>query len=268
VPVAPFVPEPLRSAPFRGSTAVRAGLITHRRLAGATWRRLFQDVYVHRDVPVTHALRAGAVSLLLPRAVVSGCSAAVLWGVDLAGPGDDVEVTLPPGSHMVRLLGVRARRAALLEHDVLHRLDTAVTSPEATAVRLASVLALDHAVAAVDQLVATGFVGLPAVRARAGTATGSGSARARAVCALADGLAESPQETKLRLLLHRSGLPMPVAQFRIAAPPASSPARTSRGPRRRWPSSTTGCGTPNPASSPRTDADSTGCRRRGGGWSS
>jgi very-short-patch-repair endonuclease len=170
---------------------------------------------VHRDVPVTHALRAGAVSLLLPRAVVSGCSAAVLWGVDLAGPGDDVEVTLPPGSHMVRLLGVRARRAALLEHDVLHRLDTAVTSPEATAVRLASVLALDHAVAAVDQLVATGFVGLPAVRARAGAATGSGAARARAVCALADGLAESPQETKLRLLLHRSGLPMPVAQFRI-----------------------------------------------------
>ena len=31
--------------------------------------------------------------------------------------------------------------------------------------------------------------------------------------ALADGLAESPQETRLRLLLVRGGLPTPVAQF-------------------------------------------------------
>ncbi|SFF74885.1 hypothetical protein SAMN05216574_12560 [Blastococcus tunisiensis] len=31
--------------------------------------------------------------------------------------------------------------------------------------------------------------------------------------ALADGLAGSPQETRLRLLLHRSELPRPVAQF-------------------------------------------------------
>jgi G:T-mismatch repair DNA endonuclease (very short patch repair protein) len=32
---------------------------------------------------------------------------------------------------------------------------------------------------------------------------------------LADGLAESPQESRLRLLLHRAGLPAPIAQFRI-----------------------------------------------------
>ncbi|MDB5733278.1 MAG: hypothetical protein JWQ03_3173, partial [Variovorax sp.] len=45
--------------------------------------------------------------------------------------------------------------------------------------------------------------------------TGPGSRRARAACALADGLAESPQETRLRLLLGRSGLPMPIAQCRV-----------------------------------------------------
>jgi G:T-mismatch repair DNA endonuclease (very short patch repair protein) len=33
--------------------------------------------------------------------------------------------------------------------------------------------------------------------------------------ALADGLAQSPPETRLRLLLHRSGLPVPVAQHSI-----------------------------------------------------
>ncbi|WP_448625464.1 endonuclease domain-containing protein [Geodermatophilus sp. URMC 64] len=32
---------------------------------------------------------------------------------------------------------------------------------------------------------------------------------------LADGAAESPQETRLRLLLLRSGLPAPVAQFEV-----------------------------------------------------
>jgi len=35
------------------------------------------------------------------------------------------------------------------------------------------------------------------------------------VCDLADGLAASPQETRLRLLLRSSGLPEPVAQFRV-----------------------------------------------------
>jgi very-short-patch-repair endonuclease len=34
-------------------------------------------------------------------------------------------------------------------------------------------------------------------------------------CALADGLAGSPQETRLRLLICRSGLPTPVAQHRV-----------------------------------------------------
>jgi very-short-patch-repair endonuclease len=43
-------------------------------------------------------------------------------------------------------------------------------------------------------------------------ASGPGSRRARAAAGLADGLAGSPQETRLRLLLHRSALPRPVAQ--------------------------------------------------------
>ncbi|MGY1913860.1 hypothetical protein [Blastococcus sp. SYSU DS0973] len=42
-----------------------------------------------------------------------------------------------------------------------------------------------------------------------------GSRQAREVAALADGLAESPLETRLRLLLHRAGLPAPVAQYGI-----------------------------------------------------
>jgi very-short-patch-repair endonuclease len=45
--------------------------------------------------------------------------------------------------------------------------------------------------------------------------TGRDCRRIRAAVQLADGLAESPQETRLRLLVHRSGLPVPTAQYRI-----------------------------------------------------
>jgi very-short-patch-repair endonuclease len=209
------VPAALRSEVFRGSDAVRSGLLTRRQLRGATWRRLLQDVYVHRDVPVTHELRARAAVALLPSAVVTGCSAGVLWGVPLAGPDDDVEVTLPLRTHMVRIEGLHTRRATLRTTDVGRRSGLPVTTPAVTALRLASVLPQDAAVVAVDQLIATGVVELARIRALAAAARGPGSARARVVSDLADGLAESPQETRLRLLIGRSTLPAPVAQYRV-----------------------------------------------------
>lgn len=215
MPPVPLVPDVLRTRPFRGSDAVRAGLVTPRQLYGSSWRRLFQDVYVHRSVPLTHELRAEAATVLLSGAVVTGRSAAVLWGVPSAGADDDVEVTLSPATHMVRVAGIVARRAALPRTHVTTRRGIPVTTPEATAVRLASSLHHDAAVAAVDQLIETGVVDLETVRATATSARGPGSARARAVAADADGLAESPQETRLRLLIHRSSLPAPVAQYRV-----------------------------------------------------
>lgn len=209
------VPKELRTEVFRGADAVRLGLLTRRQLDGPTWRRLFPDVHVHRDVPVTHELRARAASTLLPAAVVTGCSAAVFWGVDLAGPDDDVEMTLPPGAHPRRVAGLRVRRAALPRDQVWHRRDVPVTTAEATAVRVAAVLPGDDAVVAVDQLIATGVVDLGPIRQLAAAARGPGAARAWQVVMLADGLAESPPETRIRLLIGRSGLPAPVAQYRV-----------------------------------------------------
>ena len=216
MPVAAHVPPDLQRCAFRGSEALRAGLLTPNQLRGPVWRGLFTDVYVHRDVRVTHELRArAAADLLLPGGVVTGCSAAVLWDVDLAGPDDDVELTLPPGAHPRRIRGIRVRRAMLPRSDLARRQSTLVTTAEATAVRLAAALPGDDAVIAVDRLVSSGVTDIGPVRARAAEAVGAGARRAREVCALADGLAQSPQETRLRLLLHRSPLPNPVAQFRI-----------------------------------------------------
>ena len=90
------VPPEVRSEPFRGSRAIRDGVRTPRQLRGRSWQRLFTDVYLHQDVQLTHELRVrAAAGLLQPDAVVTGRSAAVLWGVPLAGPRDDVELTRP-----------------------------------------------------------------------------------------------------------------------------------------------------------------------------
>ena len=215
MPPAPSVPPQLTSDVFRGSAALAAGLLSRKQLRGASWRRLLRDVYAHRDVPVTHELLCRGAIALLPTAVVTGRSAAVLWGVDLAGPEDDVEVTLPPGTAMLRIAGLHTRRAAVDAAHVWHRRGLPATSPEATAARLASVLLEDDAVAAVDQLIDAGVVDLLGVRRHADDLRGPGAARARRVVALADGLAGSPQETRLRLLICRSHLPQPVAQFTI-----------------------------------------------------
>ena len=66
-----------------------------------------------------------------------------------------------------------------------------------------------------DQLIAAKVVDLASIRALAASGRGPGSRRARAAAALADGLAASPPETRLRLLVGRSALPIPVAQFEV-----------------------------------------------------
>ncbi|GAB3299609.1 DUF559 domain-containing protein [Geodermatophilus aquaeductus] len=207
------LPDVLRHRLFRGTDVVRRGLLTPARLRGHSCRRLFRDVYVDARVPDSHRLRArAAAGLLLPGAVVSGLSAAVLWGVDLADERDDVELVLPPGSHPRRVPGVRVRRLAVPPGDVQVLDGVRVQSAAAAAIRAAAVLDPDEAVVAVDRMVAAGVVALDEVRARAAV-PGRASPRVRRACSRADGLAESPQETRLRLLVVDGGLPAPVAQY-------------------------------------------------------
>ncbi len=207
------LPDSLRDHVFRGTDVVRRGLLTPAQLRGPTCRALFRDVYVDARVPDSHRLRARAAArLLLPGAVVSGPSAAVLWGVDLADERDDVELVLPPGSHPRRIPGVRVRRLQLDPADVRVRERVRVVCPLAATVRVAALSTPDGAVVAIDRMVAAGVVDLGELRARVATPRAA-SARVRRACSRADGLAESPQETRLRLLMTRGGLPAPVAQY-------------------------------------------------------
>ena len=114
VPVPPTVPDVLRGRVFRASAVIERGLLTRNQLRGPTWRRVWPHLYAHRDVEVTHTLRARtAATLLVPRSVVTGCSAAVLWGVDLVDAAAGVELTVPPGHHPVRIPGLSVRRSRL-----------------------------------------------------------------------------------------------------------------------------------------------------------
>ena len=194
---------------------VRHGWLTANELRSSAWRRIYRDVYCCATVELTHAVLATAAAIAVRGSVVSGRSAAVLWGVDAVGPDDEVELTVPPTCSPSTVPGIRVRRRALQPEHVTRRRRVAVTCGDLTAVDLAGRLELTEAVVLIDQMVAARAADLDRIRTLATSLTGRFSARARAAVALADGLAGSPQETRLRLLLHASSLPRPVAQFEV-----------------------------------------------------
>ena len=68
---------------FRGTTAIESGLLTRDALRSRRWRRLFRDVYCDADLADSAFLRIAGAALLAPEtAVLSGRTAAWIWGVD------------------------------------------------------------------------------------------------------------------------------------------------------------------------------------------
>ena len=137
---------------FRGSHQLSSGRLTRGQLRSSAWRRLFPDVYACSSLPVDHARRARALArLAIPDAVLSGRSAAVLWGVPLAGVDDDVECTLPLGCRAGTLRGVRTTRRTLTDAEVTRRAGVRVTTALRTAIDLARIEPLEEAVVCLDQ---------------------------------------------------------------------------------------------------------------------
>ncbi len=203
---------------FRGSDVLRQGLLTRAQLRGSRWRRLRQDVYCDARLPLTHALMARAVGLVAPpEAVFGGLTAASWWSTrgPLAGPHDPVEVLLPPQVRWNPGPGVLVRTATRSD-DVATDGVRWYTDRTRTALDLIRRGPVDDAVVLLDRLILHRAAFLDDVReAVTRLPRCRGSAQARSVAALADGLAESPPETRLRLLIHRSGLPIPIAQYVI-----------------------------------------------------
>jgi hypothetical protein len=156
----------------------------------------------------------------MPRgAALGGRTAADLLGVhDVVCPEDPVEVVLPLGVRWHPQPGLTVRTAPLTGDVTGAGGWLRWTTGLRTAVDLARREPGDEAVVLLDRMVHAGVVDLAAVRtAVAALPRCRGVALARSAAARADGRAESPQETRVRLLVLAAGLPAPVAQFEVRA---------------------------------------------------
>ncbi len=257
MPVAPVRPPVLRGRVFRGTWAVAAGVLTKDQLRSSAWRRLRRDVYADAALPVDHRLLARGVGLVMPRsAAFGGLTAAVLWDApELATAEDPVEVVVPPGTRWTPGPGVVVRSAPL-EGDVVRSGSwMRWTGRVRTAVDLVRRDGSDEAVVLLDRLVCARVVDLDAVRAAVGALPRCrGSAHARRAACLADGLAESPQETRSGSCCTARDCPSRWLSTRSGATAGSWRGSTSPGPDAgsRW--STTAPGTEHRTSCPGTAA--------------
>lgn len=211
-------PPPLIGKTFRGSDAVRAGLLTKDDLRGPAWRRIFRDVYA--DVALADSYQgrclAAAHHLLPPGAAIAGRSAAWLYGVRLAHHLDPVEVVTPRDARFGPVAGLAIHVAALADDDVRVIEGVRRTSPLRTGWDLASWLDLPDAVAYLDQMAARRLVNGPALAAYARNRAGRrGWRKLLRAASLVDPAAESPPESRLRVRLVLAGLPLPVSQYVI-----------------------------------------------------
>ena len=124
---------------------------------------------------------------------------------------------MPPGVRWTPGPGVWVRTAPLVGDIVADGPWSRWTGRTRTAVDRVRADPGDESVVLLDRLVAARVVTLADVRAAVARLPpgGRGDVAARRAATSADGLAESPLETRLRLLLHCSPLPSPVAQFEV-----------------------------------------------------
>ncbi|WIM99449.1 DUF559 domain-containing protein [Actinoplanes oblitus] len=193
------------------------GLLSRNMLRGRAWQRLLPDVYVHRALPLDHQVWCAAVGLVLPRhAAIGGPSAAHLWGAGLLAPQSPVSVVASRDKWTYRHPRILTHHTRLCPEDLTELEGIAVTTPERTAFDLGRQSSRATALILIDAMLHQGRLDPGAVVELAAQRDWwPGVARLLEVINLADGRAESPMETRLRLLLHDGGIPRPVPQFEI-----------------------------------------------------
>lgn len=211
------VPRELTYAPFVGRDEVAAGFVTRAQLAGPAFRRLLPDIYAWAQLRLDHQAWCLAAGLFLrDRGAVSGRAAAALWGADVLVRGEPIEITVPKSTRFRTPSGLTVVRSALPPEDIAQRAGIPVTTPRRTAFDLARRLPLIEAVVAVDAMLAARLISRGTVSAfiRDGRYW-PGLPQLRKVAMLCDPGAESPMETRLRMILIAGRLPWPVTQYEV-----------------------------------------------------
>lgn len=207
-----FVPEALRNGPFTVAEAEAAG-ISRGRLRGSAWRRLCQGWYCWAGQPLTETARLIPVARGLPEGFAfAGPVAGRLHGLDVP-LARRPEVIVPVPTITSERVEAIVRRERLDPSEIVWRQGFPVTSALRTCFDLAGRLPLVEAVVALDQALAAHLVDSTELASFvAERANANGVVKARRAISLVEPKAESPMETRLRLLLVLSGLPRPEAQ--------------------------------------------------------
>ena len=208
------MPPVLTRGPFTIAEAREAG-IQRWHLEGEKWKRLTRGIYVAADTERGDS-RLVAVAKRFPRAAAfSGLTAVWLHGLD-ARLSDPIEITVPSHVGVSRPVGMRVRRALLSDADVVPVRGLRVTSIVRTIADLSGRLDLTEAVVIADAALNSGRITREKLRSwAAANSRRPGIRRLRRVIELAEPLAQSPMETRLRMVLVLGGLPRPRAQVEI-----------------------------------------------------
>jgi hypothetical protein len=203
----------MNSQPFLGTEARAGGTLTRRTLASG-YNAIYRDVYIAKGQELTAVTRAVAAWLWSRRnATVAGLSAAAVHGskwIDAALPAELIR-TVPR-----KVDGILIHRDRLEDDEVCVIRGIPTTSPARTAYDLGRRDGLTRAVVRLDALAnATGLKPndvSPLLDRHPGA---RGLVQLRDAVDLMDGGAESPQESRTRLLLIAAGFRRPETQILV-----------------------------------------------------
>lgn len=201
----------LDAQPFLGQEAIAHGRMTPWELR-MNHRHVYRNVYLPKSARITAVGRAKAAWLWCGGdATLVGISAAALHGTKWIDGHLAAEICRRDRRHPP---GIAVHTYALGDDDACWVDGVRVTTPGRTAFDIGRRLLADRSIPLLDALLRATSTTVADVVEFADTRPGvRGRARLLSALALVDPGAESPQETRLRLLFVRAGLPLPQTQL-------------------------------------------------------
>lgn len=196
-----------------GSDAIRSGAVTRGQLRWK-YRPIYPDVYVPKDLEVTLAHRSrGAFLWSRRRGVITGRAAAALHGAKWVADTVPVEV-LWANNHSPA--GIISRREPIAPGEITWHRGMPIAKPARAALDIGRHMPRIEAVAHLDALArATGVQAADILELTYRYKGSRGVRRCREAIELMDAGAESPQESRVRVILIDQGFARPHTQIPV-----------------------------------------------------